>query len=656
MRATSRLKIIAARRSGGRLPGILTSLALTLCLGSLTGLAAGPPNLVLITIDTLRADHVSAYDSNSPVSTPALDSLARDGILFEDVSTSNPLTTPAHASLMTGTWPMRHGVRDFSGYRLDDQQVTLAEALKAAGYSTAAFVSAAVLDHRTGMAQGFDTYNDGFDSFLAPGSTVAERPGRETLQLANHWLESASSPFFLWIHLFEPHDPYLPPEPFRSRFAGRPYAGEVAHTDALLSEFFQSLKSRELWDSSLVTVLSDHGEGLGEHGESRHGFFVYQSTMRIPWLIRLPGAEYRGKRVRQPSSIVDALPTILHALGVERRHWPPQLQGLSRFSAIRGTRSGGGAIYLESMTPRHQFGWSSLKAWRQGKFKFVQAPRPELYDLQQDPAERRNLWRENQSVGLRLQQQLDTFQAGFDPAPSVAAEVDPQLQEQLRSLGYVGVSGPRAEQADPSDPKDKIEAYELMQQGVDAARQRRWPEAIRLLSRAAEREPASPAILSSLALAHRDSGNRAQAIGSFDRLLELTPGDLAMRLEFAQYLIASRMPERARQQLEAILARQPRHFLALFNLGTMEGQQGNLEEAAGYFERAVQVREDPGALVSLALAEAFLGRLGEAEKHLLRAVEIEPANRRAHAQLAEIYQRLGRSEEAERHRKLARGN
>lgn len=612
------------------------------------------PNLILVTVDTLRADHVSVYDPESPAPTPALDALAADGVWFEDVSTTNPLTTPAHASLLTGTFPPHHGVRDFTGYRLADEEVTLAETLRQVGYATAGFVAAAVLDHRTGMAQGFDTYGDGFESFLDRDSTVAERPGSEVLAQARGWLQAAPRPFFVWIHLYEPHDPYTPPEPYRSRHAEDPYAGEVAYTDALLGEFFRFLRAQRLWDSSLITVASDHGEGLGEHGESRHGFFLYQSTMRVPWILRLPGGEFRGTHIVEPASLADVFPTLLHGLGVDRSQWPERLQGQSRYGLIRGTRSGGGAIYLESLTPQYQFGWAGLQAWRQGRYKFILAPRPELYDLEADADERNNLVAEQQSLASRLRRQLEQFEESFDQPRVVSQAADPQLQEQLRSLGYVGVAGASGNPADDApDPKDKIEVYETMQRGVEAARGRQWGTAIRELSKAAEAEPESPAIVTSLALAYRDSGNREQAIRWMDRALSLTPSDSALRLEHARYLIAIGMEERARKELQAILARDPQNFLALFNLGTLEGQQGNLKQAADYFQRAVAVKEDAGALVSLALAESYLGRLETAEKHLKRALELEPENRRAHIQLAEVYERTGRHEEAVRHRRLA---
>lgn len=622
--------------------------------------AAPAPSLVLISIDTLRADHLSSWSTSSPSSTPAIDRLASHGVAFVRTSTTNPLTLPAHASLMTGQWPPAHGVRDFTGYRLRDDALTLAETLQAQGYRTAAFVSAAVLDSQTGMGQGFEVYDDGFESFLGGDSRVAERPGAQTLALAKRWLRGIdrSKPFFLWVHLFEPHDPYTPPEPYRSRYPRSAYAGEVAYADALVGQLLDELRVRQLYDSSLISLLSDHGEGLGEHGESKHGFFVYESTMHVPWIVKFPHNRFAGQRVEEPVSLVDAFPTLLHGLGMNRRHWPAGLQGESRYRAASGDGQPSTALlYMESLTPRNQFGWSDLRAILRGRWKLIEAPNPELYDLQSDPSESRNLFGDQAALGKSLQEALAGFEARFQEDPQAPSPVDPQLQEQLRSIGYVGSpSAPlRFESRQGlADPKTMIRTYEHMQAGVEAARQKKWDEAIRQLEAAAGSAPQAPAILSSLALTCRDAGRPSQALNWFQKSLQVNPEDIYMRLQLARYLLALGQPDQACLQFESILELDPRNFLALHNLGIHSARSSDFAKSVEYFSKALKVKPDSETSRLLGLAWLNLGQLDEAEQAWLKALEIDPGNRRVHEHLAELYVRLGQPEKAARHRAKAK--
>ncbi|MFQ5741311.1 MAG: sulfatase-like hydrolase/transferase [Acidobacteriota bacterium] len=615
-----------------------------------------PANLILITVDTLRADYVSGINSRSLVPTPAIDSLARDGVVFLQALTTNPLTTPAHASLMTGVWPPSHGVRDFTGYRLSEENTTLAETLTGAGYATAAFVSAAVLDKRTGIGQGFETYDDSFGTFLGHDARVAERSGKVTIEHALKWLVTHNErPFFLWLHLFEPHHPYRPPAPYRARFPGNPYAGEVAYADSLLEGFFAFLKKNDLYHSSVVTLLADHGEGLGDHAETRHGFFIYQSTVHIPWIIKFPREAVAGKRLGEPVSIVDVMPTLLHALGIGRDRWPVALQGSSQYRLIRSGKVRSRALYIESLTTRHQFGWSALRAVVQGRFKFIDAPNPELYDLEKDGEESSNIFESNQALGNQLREILKQIEAQGSQQAEADVSVDPELQERLRSLGYVGVQAPlpsRTEE-DLADPKSKIGVYEKMQRGVDAAREQRWNVAIPVLLEAAHSEPRSPAIVASLALAYRDAGHSAEAVTWFEKVIDLTPEDVAMRSQLARHLLTLGRDSQARAQLEAILSRDPRNVLALYNLGTLMGRRSRFEEAIGFFNRALEIREDGATLRSLALAQTLSNQWRAAEKTLQRALRLQPRDRVAHRQLARVYQHLGEKEKARLHTQLS---
>ena len=348
-------------------------------------------NVLLVTIDTLRADHLGSY-GYAAAQTPALDRLAARGLRFAQAATVAPLTLPAHSSLMTGTFPAFHGVRDNGGFYLGDDQVTLAKVLRAGGYRTGGFVSAFVLDHRWGIGQGFDRYYDDFDLAkyrLDVGLDAVQRPGSEVVSKAIEWLDQDSTrPFLAWVHLYEPHAPYDPPESIRVRFPPTmigAYDAEIATADIQVGRLIDHLATAGRLDRTVVVVLGDHGESLGEHGEEQHGFFVYDATVRIPLIVAGPGVPSRviGDQVR----IVDVMPTLLEMLGVET---PKSVQGRSLLPLARGERLDLVAL-SETWYPRHHYGWSELTAIRDGRYHFIAAPRRELYDTQTDPGETHNL-------------------------------------------------------------------------------------------------------------------------------------------------------------------------------------------------------------------------------------------------------------------------
>src|SRR4051812_45721467 len=426
-------------------------------------------NLLIVTLDTTRADRIHAYGFDG-VETPNLDRLAHDGVLFEQAISSAPLTLPAHSSIFTGTFPPAHGVRDNGGFFLDEAQTTIAERLQAAGFSTGGFVGAYVLDHKWGIAQGFQTYFDDFDltkyQSLSLGSV--DRPGNEVADHALAWLDKvAGSRFFGWVHFYDAHSPYNPPEPFKSRYAGRPYVGEIAFVDSQVGRLLSYLDEHDLARNTVVVVMGDHGESLGEHGESTHGFFVYQSTLHVPLLMRTPYDSMTGRRVSDTVRSVDILPTALELLGIRIAD---RLEGTSLVPLMTGAKKELGlAAYSEAIYPRFHFGWSDLRALTSGRYKYVAAPRPELYDLQQDPRESKNIYSERQALGDRMGQELaalETRMAANASAPTAAVEVDPEARERLAALGYVGtfVTALAPDRAGLADPKDKIQLFNLMTQ------------------------------------------------------------------------------------------------------------------------------------------------------------------------------------------------
>jgi arylsulfatase A-like enzyme len=422
-------------------------------------------NLLVITLDTTRADRLGAYGYS--VQTPNIDRLAEEGVLFEQASSPAPLTLPAHGSLFTGRFPPSHGVRGNGGVFTDENHATLAEVLHDSGFETGAFVGAYVLDSTWGLDQGFATYDDGFEpsDIKSRGIGSLRRPADRVVDAALRWLGTVgASRFFAWVHFYDPHAPYDPPEPYRTMHADSPYVGEIGFMDAQIGRLLRSLDDQRLLDRTIVVVIGDHGESLGDHGERTHGFFVYESAIRIPFIIRAPSDSLRGRRVVDPVRAVDVMPTVLQLLGIPG---PGAVEGTSLVPLMTGAvkRLGLGG-YSEALLPRHGFGWSDLRSYRSGRYKLIAAPRPELYDLAVDPQETTNLYDARSRVGERLMNELDALEQRFVKASSAtnpAAIIDPAQAARLASLGYVAGAVTRrqlpSDRKGLADPKDKIDEY-----------------------------------------------------------------------------------------------------------------------------------------------------------------------------------------------------
>ncbi|HKZ31267.1 MAG TPA: sulfatase-like hydrolase/transferase, partial [Vicinamibacteria bacterium] len=421
-------------------------------------------HVVIVTIDTLRADRLGCYGARD-VKTPRLDHIAATGALAVEASAHVPLTRPSHVSLFTGLLPMEHAVRDNVSPAVVPRVPLLAELFRKHGFATGAFVSSVVLDSQSGLDRGFDVYADSFEGASGDAQflNTVQKKGEDAIAEAVAWLRGqAGRRVFLWLHLYEPHDPYEPPEPLASRYAGRPYDGEVAWADELFGRFEDALASLGLGDDTALVVTSDHGEGLGEHDEALHGFFVYQTTLRVPFLVRAPGIP-PGRRLERTLRLVDVFPTVLElaGLGAPREL---ALSGRSLVAALRGAPEPDEPMtYAETLVPLLQFGWSDLRVIREGRFKYVQAPRPELYDLREDPGERHDLAREKgpQAAAMRaaLAKMLDRERQVRREGGSAPPD---ETIEKLGALGYVGASGP-AETATPgADPKDKIAEFRIV--------------------------------------------------------------------------------------------------------------------------------------------------------------------------------------------------
>jgi len=627
-----------------------------------------PRHLVLVTIDTLRADRLGCYGSTS-VATPNLDRLAREGALAEDATVHVPLTRPSHVTIFTGLYPAEHGVRDNVSPSLAPAVPVLAEVLQKSGFATAAFVSSIVVSRQSGLARGFETYSDRFQveaddaRFLDQIQRRGDGPTAEAIA----WLEAPrAGRRFVWLHLYDPHEPYEPPEPYASRYAGRPYDGEVAWSDELVGRLDAALERLGLRKDTLLVVTSDHGEGLGEHGEEVHGYFVYEATLRVPLLARGPGVP-PGTRVRTTFRSVDLLPTLLDVLGVP----PPagaRFSGRSLAGPLRGgPEPASEPTYAESLTPLLHYGWSDLRTLREGRWKYIQAPRPELYDLRDDPGERRNLVATEparaEALHAGLARRLEAERSAPSPAPG-AAGVPPELLEKLGALGYVGAGGP-APGAGGADPKDKLDEFkvtsllvrealvhlregdpagsatrleQVLKRGIEGFEVhyylgralfdlKRFPEAGRHFSEAIRRLPAYGPAYRALADCREAVGDLGAALAALQEGAARSPRDA--RLREAEGLLLRRLgrPNEARRAYEDALVLAPRDARIRVELGELLRDGGELERAIQLTREAVALDPKPAAYWNaLGMLLGGAGRMAEAESAFREAVKRDEAD------------------------------
>ncbi|UCC31981.1 MAG: sulfatase-like hydrolase/transferase [Phycisphaerales bacterium] len=592
-------------------------------------------NVILISIDTCRADHLGCYGCSNGT-TPHIDALAREGVVFSNAFTPAPMTLPAHSSMLTGMIPPFHGVHDNVNYRLGDSAVTLAELLRGSGFQTAAVIGAYVLGSHSGISQGFDTFDD---RLVADGGSVGSYPERvadDVSRLANAWLaQQASSPFFLFVHYYDPHDPYTPPEPFASRFKDNPYAGEIAYTDQAIGQVLDKIKELGLYDSSLIIIVGDHGEGLGEHGEAKHGYYVYNSTTKIPMILRVPGYS-SGRQVDQAASLTDIVPTVLAQLGAPV---PPSIQGenLSPLLSGDGIEGEGRCVYSEA-TEAAKFGCSTLRSVQTGTWKYIHAPRPELYNLVTDPDELDNVVDVYSDRAGTLQTRLRQImrqQSRPDRSDNVVA-MDPDRLARLRSLGYTGGSYDEDFELDSEgqDPKDFAEVYAKLEILDDCVK-------------------------------YRDHAGARQA---GEEILALRPDLVQVHHILGRVAIKEGDVEAAVRYYTEALRLDPESVRAVswyYNLGMLMTRNGRLEKAAEYYRQAIRkARRDGGSspdpnrsgqsaeslLFSLHdnLANILLhqGKFDEAVSEYRNALRIKPNDAQVHYELGIAWSRLGRASEA----------
>jgi arylsulfatase A-like enzyme/tetratricopeptide (TPR) repeat protein len=602
--------------------------------------------VVLVSIDTLRADRLPAY-GYAKGATPRLDALAREGVVFETVVSPCPLTLPAHASMLTGLWPPHHGVRDNLGFTLAAGKKTLATRFHEGGRPTGAAVSAFVLRSATGIAQGFDRYDDAVTVDAAVGALGAQqRNGAVAVASLLEWITARrDTPFLAFLHLYEPHSPYEPPEAYRR--LGDPYDGEIAYADELVGRLLDGLRNGGVYDRSVIAVTSDHGEGLGDHGEREHGFFLYREAVQVPLLLRLPGGARAGTRVGGLARLVDVPATLLDLAGLRA----DGLDGVSLREALGTGRLQPRTAYSETFYPRFHFGWSDLLAVSDERFRLIRAPRPELYDVRADPGEKRNLAAERKDTVAAMDSWLRREVGGTEPDAPQA--VPREVEEALRSLGYVSGGRGNAVGADSAraDPKDKIALYEAYREAVSHSLRGEDERAVAALRDIVGREPGMLDAWEDLGMVLLREGRVSEGIAALERALVGDPDRASIHLALARAEALARHEEKAVAHATAASQRDPgQAFEMLAQMALAEGQLG---KAADYAHRSVAA--DPERTLShfvLGVLAQREGRLSDALTSYRRAAETQTRQKRLvvpglHARTADCLARLGREAEAE---------
>ncbi|HVL68839.1 MAG TPA: sulfatase-like hydrolase/transferase [Vicinamibacterales bacterium] len=649
--------------------------------------AAGP--VVFISIDTLRADRLPAY-GYTRTKTPHIDRFAADGIVFENAYAHSPQTLPSHTSILSGELPFEHGVRDNIGFTVKEGQRFLQHALKEAGYATAGFVSSYVLRRQTNFHQGFDTFDDELPP-VSPEQPLGnvQRRGEDTIAAAIRWIDEAERraqgrKLFLFAHIYEPHTPYAPPARFTNP---DPYDGEVEYSDEIVGRLLEHLRQKGLYEDALIVLLSDHGEGLGDHGEEEHGIFLYRETIRVPLIVKMPGGAGAGRRLSAPVQHVDLPPTVLEAILGGRRGAGGQGHGRSLLPAITGSGELAPAnIYSESLSPRYHFGWSELYALSDERYRLIRAPRDELYDLAQDPGELRSIAGERPQVRTAMRGALDAMLAGARvAAPSAVSEED---RQKLAALGYVGTQTATSLQLPGDqlpDPKDKLHVLAMYREASRLAGEGRHADAIRLYRDLLREEPAMTDVWLQLAGAHtamrrphdalaaykevisRDPRNAAALTGAAAALLQIgrvdeakAHADLAVEVApaiahemLARIAVRQGNPAAARSHADLAQQADPSLPMRAFIDGMLLHQQGQFAAAAQRLleaQQAMAARTEQLADLHYLAADSLarLERYAEAERLFKTEIALFPSHVRAHAGLAMLYKVTGRDAEAER--------
>jgi arylsulfatase A-like enzyme/Tfp pilus assembly protein PilF len=616
------------------------------------------PNVILFTLDTTRADHLACY-GYPDVRTPNLDALAGRGVLFEQAAASSPLTLPSHCSIMTGMYPTYHGVRVNGNTALNEEQTTIAEVLSAQGYRCGAFIGAFVLDGRWGLNQGFEHYDDPFDlqKYRHIDLGGVQRPGNEVMDAALAWLDKdKASPFFAWVHLYDPHAPYEPPEPYFSEYGSRGmyhlYDGEIAFMDEQIGRCLTWLEKNGLDKNTILVLVGDHGEGLGSHGEGTHGYFIYDYAVHVPFLIVAPFESLQGKRVASQVRNVDVFPTVLDLARIKS---PLNVQGRSLLPVMfRPEKKVDSYAYGESMGPSLLFGWSALHSLRTPHYKYIDAPRAELYDLTQDADEQTNLLAQSPGIARKMKKELDRLMAETSkgaPTPQ-AANLDKDTVERLAALGYIGApvaarkssgSGPKA----LADPKDRLPAFISIQEAGELIAREDYALAAERLEAALREDPFIPQALLQLATCYTELGRTDEAKAKLDAVLKEDPENVQALVSLAAILLREGKKDDVIALCKQTLSVDDQTVQAYMLMGEIYIDEENHAAALPYLEKAYEIQPKlTRNRLNLAAALVGVKQYDRAETMLKDIVREYPQFSRTRYNLGLLYEEQGRLNEA----------
>ena len=595
-------------------------------------------NVLLITIDTLRPDRLSCY-STKYLKTPRIDALAAKGAVFDRAFAHTPTTLPSHTNILLGTTPLYHGVHDNSKFRVSEDFLTLAEHLKSSGYSTAAFVGSFALDSRFGLTQGFDVYDDSYPSKSYTTFVPSERKAEKVIHSALGWLEKQDSRWFAWVHLWDPHTLYLPPEPFKTRFKDDPYSGEVAYVDSELGKLFDYLENENLTENTLVILTGDHGESLGEHGELTHTYFAYNSTLWVPLIFAGPGIDAR--RIDEYVSHVDIFPSLCDFLGIEK---PSFLQGISLLPLMGGKKIKKRAIYFESLGPHYNQGWAPLRGFIEEREKFIESPLPEFYDLDDDFDELKNLARKTNLD--KYQKKLKKIREEFSSPqqPQSRQKIDGEALEKLRSLGYV--DSPVSQVKDSYEKEDDLKILLPLRQNLDRAiilhDEGEVEASIKLLEEAIEKRKDFATAYLYLYHIYKNQGDTGKAMEIMEKGLGNIPENYAILSTYGIFLVMEKKWDKGIDVLEGAVALVNFDPEAWNFLGLAYWGKGDHEKALECYEKAISL-DDSDAFAFSNMGELYFSKFMRSKKkrditqsmeYFKKAIELDP-------DLVVAYRRLG---------------
>lgn len=625
------------------------------CLFSPVPLSASVPakgkekNILLITIDTLRPDRLSCY-SPDYCRTPNIDSLASKGAVFDKAFAHTPTTLASHVSIMLGTTPLHHGIHQNANFVLAEDFLTLAEYLKGKGYSTGAFIGAFPLDSRFGLSQGFEVYDEAYPSKAASTFVFPERKARQVVRSALDWMERQSSPWFSFIHIWDPHAPYSPPEPFDKTFAKDPYSGEVAYVDAEIKTLFDSLENKEMLEDTLVILTADHGESLGEHGESTHGYFAYNSTIWVPLIVAGPGVS--PMRIGECVSHIDIFPTICDFLGIEK---PSFLQGTSLLPLMNGKNRVGGPIYFESLVAYLSRGWAPIQGYIEGKKKFIDSPLREFYDLEDDFAEKNNLAQEMDLGSQKKKMDALVKELTASRRTQNPQRMDRETREKLRSLGYISSMAPVKSDYGPEDDlKTLLPLQQMKTTANNLLENDRVPEAVKLLHDIIKSRPDFTDAYSDLAQIYNSRGLREDALAVMETAYRNNQENYGILLDYGILLVKTGHVDKGIEFLQKALGIIDNDPDAWIQLAVAYTEKGEHQTALEHYKQALAldstnalIHDNLGVLhFSLFLKTGNAADRAAALENFQKAVELDPELASAYNGLGGVYKAAGRIDSA----------